>query len=45
MTFISQTPRNDPNCNAGGSSNIEDYYHPSMVQDPWRNVNPVLAQT
>lgn len=40
-----QTPRIDPNYNHGGSLNIEDYYHPSMMQDPWRNLNPVIVQT
>ncbi|XP_045169166.2 M-phase-specific PLK1-interacting protein-like [Mercenaria mercenaria] len=38
-----QTPRFD--CNAGGSLNIEDYYHPSMIEDPWRNYKPVFLKT
>lgn len=38
-----QTSRLD--CNAGGSLNIEDYYHPSMVDDPWRNLSPVFIKT
>lgn len=38
-----QTPRLD--CNAGGSLNPEDYYHPSMLEDPWRSLNPVFIKT
>lgn len=41
--LILQTPRLDPNCNIGGSTNIEDYYNPSMVDDPWRNMAPVIV--
>lgn len=40
---FNQTPRLDPNCNIGGSTNIEDYYNPSMVEDPWRNMAPVIV--
>lgn len=32
-------------CNAGGSLNIEDYYLPSMVEDPWCNYKPVFLKT
>ncbi|KAJ8314092.1 hypothetical protein KUTeg_008653 [Tegillarca granosa] len=38
-----QTPRRDHNCNPGGSSKIEDYYHPSMLEDPWKYCTPVPA--
>ncbi|XP_060065112.1 M-phase-specific PLK1-interacting protein-like [Ylistrum balloti] len=33
---FNQTPRQDRNCNPGGSGNIEDYFHPSMLHDPWK---------
>lgn len=40
---FNQTPRLDPHCNIGGSTNIEDYFNPSMVEDPWRNMTPVIV--
>nr|XP_022321786.1 M-phase-specific PLK1-interacting protein-like [Crassostrea virginica] len=36
-----QNPRKDKSCNPGGSQNIEDYYHPEMLQDPWKFCTPV----
>lgn len=36
-----QNPRKDNSCNPGGSQNIEDYYHPEMLQDPWKYCTPV----
>lgn len=44
MVFlIPQSPRLDPNCNVGGSTNVEDYYNPGMVEDPWRHLTPVIV--
>ena len=36
-----QTQRKDNSCNEGGSRNIKDYYHPDMLQDPWKFCSPV----
>lgn len=38
-----QTPRFDSK--TGGILNIEDYYHPSMIEDPWRYSKPVFIKT
>lgn len=36
-----QNPRKDKSCNPGGSQNIEDYFQPEMLQDPWKFCTPV----
>lgn len=38
------SPRNDPNSNPGGSSDISVYYNPDMVKDPWANLKPIPAK-
>ncbi|KAK6165694.1 hypothetical protein SNE40_022573 [Patella caerulea] len=30
--------RFDVNCNPGGSNDIDQYYHPTMLQDPWQDL-------
>ncbi|ESP01779.1 hypothetical protein LOTGIDRAFT_238165 [Lottia gigantea] len=32
--------RYDPNCNPGGSNDIEQYYQYNMIQDPWQRLTP-----
>ncbi|KAK7109666.1 hypothetical protein V1264_013666 [Littorina saxatilis] len=34
------SPHGGPNVNPGGSDDIMQYYHPSMLDDPWRDVPP-----
>ena len=38
-----QSPRSD--CNPGGSDDIQQYYHPDMLKDPWANLKPVPVST
>lgn len=42
-----QSPRHEynPNSNPGGSGRIEDYYHPSMLEDPWKFCTPVPSKS
>lgn len=47
MIFIFQQPYNNRSFNKGGSGTVDisDYYHPSMVQDPWKHFQLNSSET
>ncbi|KAL3859228.1 hypothetical protein ACJMK2_009457 [Sinanodonta woodiana] len=40
--YDTQSPRVDKSCTPGARNDIENYYHPSMVTDPWKCCKPVI---